>query len=118
MFRMIKTLLRTLFPSLRIEGSSPTVSDRGRIFLAFRDHLECPCCGTREKFLSGPSGGMSTNVMCEACGTRLNVAMFGDFTHLEWTHGPQPDIWGGRKPTKFPDPERVEWVRQALSDRE
>lgn len=34
----------------------------------------CPDCKTNPMvMLEGPSGGMSTNIMCEECGSRFNV---------------------------------------------
>jgi uncharacterized protein (DUF983 family) len=34
----------------------------------------CPDCG-RSRFLRGPSGGLSVNVECAACGQRFNIAL-------------------------------------------
>lgn len=72
----------------------------------------CPICRTDGSLLSGPEGGMSVNVMCEACGTRLNLTPM--LNRVEWTHGPQPDIWGGRSATMFPTPNDVEVNKSTL----
>ena len=36
----------------------------------------CPDCGGK-KFLEGPSGGVSTNIMCAKCRHRFNASPFG-----------------------------------------
>ena len=76
----------------------------------FNMELKCPCCEDRDCFLEGPSGGMCTNVMCTSCGSRFNHSLFG----LEWTHGPQPNIWNKVEQTKFPTAEHVAKVKEAL----
>lgn len=38
----------------------------------------CPFCGSRKGFQEGPHGGMSVNVKCANCGTKLNL--MGPFT--------------------------------------
>ena len=75
-------------------------------------NLQCPVCESQALF-DGPRGGASVNVMCFACGSRFNT--FGS-TVTEFTHGPQPDLWDqNREVTMFPDVERVERVKEALS---
>ena len=37
----------------------------------------CPDCGSKNCMLSGPSGGMCQNVMCEKCGKKFNITPFG-----------------------------------------
>lgn len=41
-----------------------------------RKHQRCPDC-RGDEFLEGPSGGMSTNIMCSSCGARFNMSPFG-----------------------------------------
>lgn len=75
----------------------------------------CPVCSRPEALLGGPSGGMSQNVMCKHCGTRLNVAIgFGSILSVDMTHGPQPEIWGGHKQDEFPDPVVVDEIKRCL----
>lgn len=39
---------------------------------------ECPDCGGPiERFLAGPSGGMSQNVLCNTCHHEYNIANLG-----------------------------------------
>ncbi len=61
----------------------------------------CPVCKHDAAMIDGPRGGLCVNVMCRYCGTRLNLTRIARM--VEWTHGPQPDIWGGLKATVFPD---------------
>ena len=76
---------------------------------------QCPCCERDDAFLAGPEGGMSQNIMCEFCGTRLNMTvLFGESIILDWTHGPQANIWGGRAATEFPNPKAVALVEIIL----
>jgi len=41
-----------------------------------RKNNRCPDCGG-DDFREGPSGGMSTNIMCAGCGARFNMSPFG-----------------------------------------
>lgn len=56
--------------TLRLKGFCPelyeTISE-GR----------CPACRRRTRFLAGPSGGMSENIKCDACGYWFNVSPIG-----------------------------------------
>lgn len=39
----------------------------------------CPDCGSKKGFYEGPSGGMSTNIFCSACGQGYNFTnIFGE----------------------------------------
>ena len=83
---------------------------RDKLITDFNHKLTCPCCEDEDCFLSGPQGGMCTNVMCTSCGSRFNSYGFG----LDWTHGPQGNIWNNGTQTKFPSAERVARVKEAL----
>lgn len=41
----------------------------------------CPDCGSSDLYL-GPSGGLSVNVLCDACDAEFNVAALPDGPHL------------------------------------
>jgi hypothetical protein len=73
----------------------------------------CPVCLTPNSLLAGPEGGLSINVMCECCGTRLNL--MPPLGLVDWTHGPQGDIWGGRSQTIFPTDAQVALARNKLA---
>lgn len=40
-------------------------TEAGKLFITIAKGI-CPDCGTARKFYEGPSGGMSTNIQCEA----------------------------------------------------
>lgn len=105
MFKWIKNLISPE-PTIHTAGSSKSLVDR-----VFADSM-CPVCETKNSLLAGPSGGMSINVMCGCCGTRLNITPA--LNRIEWTHGPQPQIWGGKAAKMFPDADLVVDVRNLL----
>ena len=74
----------------------------------------CPCCEQNGAWLAGPRGGMSQNIMCRFCGTRLNTTDIFGSLKLDWTHGPQEDIWGGKKATKTPHKDAVTLVEISI----
>lgn len=47
-------------------------TDGGKLF---RDIMERGCleCGTRDDYVEGPSGGLSTNIFCARCGAGYNI---------------------------------------------
>lgn len=54
-------------------GIPVTQTEEGKLWLQIVDN-ECPDCGARFKgFMEGPSGGMSTNIMCFGCKHWFNV---------------------------------------------
>lgn len=77
----------------------------------------CPCCKTNDAMMGGPEGGLSQNIMCKFCGTRLNITPMYSTMLIEWTHGPQDEIWGDFKQTKFPTAEEVENVKAIIEAR-
>mgnify|MGYP006879605599 CR=1 FL=1 len=106
MLEAIKSFLRPTSSS-----SVPKVNKFDPVDHVFRQRL-CPCCDSYDSLLSGPTGGMSVNVMCAECGTRLNLTpMIG---LVGWTHGPQPVIWNGKQAVKDPAPEKVAARRAAI----
>jgi len=92
-------------------GDAPATA-RQTLTDAIFDSGACPVCHNEASLLSGPEGGMSVNVMCEVCGTRLNLTSM--LKRVEWTHGPQPDIWGGGSATMSPMQDDVELAKRTL----
>lgn len=45
-------------------------------------HDKCPDC-KQTHWIPGPSGGMSRNFECGDCGSRFNIALFGDGDEIE-----------------------------------
>lgn len=76
------------------------------------DHSMCPVCRTKGALMAGPQGGMSTNAMCSKCGTRINVTPF--IPHIDWVHGPQPDIWWDTEQSIFPTEEQIETAKTRI----
>ncbi len=48
--------------------------DDKKIIELFSKYEACPDCGS-DKFMEGPSGGMSTNVKCSGCGHWYNLGL-------------------------------------------
>jgi hypothetical protein len=61
----------------------------------------CPFC-SRVHFMSGPRGGMSTNIECSACGARFNVLPVELGRDTGWGQ-----VIG--EPTREPPPYRPWW---------
>lgn len=115
-FARTKHNVQSWFEREKIVGSvEPTIgSFKAGLIRRFADEAACPCCPAVNEFMTGPQGGMSMNIMCSGCGSRFNWTGIGTLHLLEWTHGPQPAIWNGKKQKYFPDEEHVQKVREAL----
>lgn len=90
---MLDRLIRWVFPSLfppepagRVSVAEPEEDDS--LLARFnRNGHRCPDCAG--DLLTGPEGGCSVNVKCDACGHEFNVAIaFGEAMFVErirWT---------------------------------
>lgn len=71
-------VLATFFPRKKapVEDDKREVfvadTEAGKRFLAIQSG-KCPACKKRTEFISGPSGGLSQNIFCNACGQGFNV---------------------------------------------
>jgi len=100
---------------ISVDNQSKPRSAYAAICDKFASEMTCPCCEQDEAFLEGPHGGMSINIMCRFCGTRLNFTDIFGTVKLDWTHGPQADIWGGGEQTEFPKQEAVDLTEIILN---
>lgn len=53
-----------------------TESNYNEMQKAFFLRLEMPCCGSKQ-YKIGPSGGLTTNIMCSKCGEKYNANIEG-----------------------------------------
>lgn len=67
-----------------------------------------PCCGETQ-YLGGPRGGMSQNVQCPNCGTKMNV--IDPESGLPIRCGEMLEEPVGYKPPAAPAPKPVWWKR-------
>ena len=112
MFDLLKRAVQTVVPT-KVITALKSPKEQVSNALAKGD---CPCCESLGCLLEGPQGGMSVNVMCSKCGSRFNVsAFFNGIVIAEFTHGPQSEIWGATRQTKYPNSARVKWVEEALA---
>ena len=110
------TALKRLFSkgSTAVNGKPLVDNNRDEIISWFFKN-GCPCCEQEDILLGGPRGGMSQNVMCNACGTRYNLTpISAGYLIGDMTHRPKTTSWGGGEPTAFPSEERVKMVEAAL----
>lgn len=101
--------LRGVFGLKAVATALPALTLSQRVM----KYCMCPVCLQTNSLLQGPCGGMSVNVMCSCCGTRLNLTpMLG---RVEWTHGPQGSIWNDEPQSFFPTDEQIQKAKEGLS---
>ena len=105
------SLLKKMLQAAGVRRPDPVDLDPGQVTpadLAPRAFAGiCPVCDCGKALMAGPGAMLSQNVMCMYCGTRVNLTPAIGMYGIDWTHGPQSEIWNGLSPTVFPDEAKV-----------